>query len=279
MSSHGDNTQDLMVMTRATLLDALEALREHRESVIVIGAQAIYLRTGGLDVALAESTKDSDMAIDPRSLGRDPLVEAAMRNGGFLPSANKQPGAWVSANGIPVDLMVPQAFAGANRRSANIPPHDANAFRNARGLEAALVDWDKMDITAIDPADDRTINVKVAGPGALLVAKLHKIAERVNTPHRLNDKDAHDIYRLLRATETETLATIISKLLENELSTKVTRESLDSLRELFALGPDALGSKMAGRAEEGIGEPEQVSVSVSFLAQDLLDELMPYPGD
>lgn len=79
MSSHGDNAEDLMVLTRATRLDALEALHEHRESVIVIGAQAIYLRTGGLDVALAESTKDSDMAIDPRSLGSDPLVEVAMR--------------------------------------------------------------------------------------------------------------------------------------------------------------------------------------------------------
>jgi len=83
----------------------------------------VYLRTGGVDVALAEATKDSDVALDPRRLADDPKIETA----------------------------------------------------------------------------------EVAGPAALLVAKLHKIAERVDIPTRLNDKDAHDSYRLLRAIDTESL--------------------------------------------------------------------------
>ncbi|WP_433373756.1 hypothetical protein [Streptosporangium sp. CA-115845] len=40
------------------------ALDAHRDAVIVIGAQAIYLRTAGSPVALAEMTKDSDLALD-----------------------------------------------------------------------------------------------------------------------------------------------------------------------------------------------------------------------
>lgn len=61
MSSHGYNTHDFLVLTRATLL---ETLNQHREPVIVIGEQAIQLRTGGLDVAHAASTKGSEVILD-----------------------------------------------------------------------------------------------------------------------------------------------------------------------------------------------------------------------
>ena len=44
------------------------------------------------------------------------------------------------------------------------------------------------------------------------------------------------------------------------------------LEQLFATN-DALGATMAGRAEEGVGQPDTVSASVSFLAQDLLSAL------
>jgi hypothetical protein len=115
---------DILVQARSALLDALDALQDHRESVVVIGAQAIYLHTGSAEVALAEATKDSDLALDVRSLGDDPLIEVAMERANFNrnPESN-QPGAWVSPTGIPVDLMVPQALAGkGGRRGARIPP-------------------------------------------------------------------------------------------------------------------------------------------------------------
>lgn len=50
---------------------------------MVVGSQAIYLHTGGAAVALAEATKDSDLALDPRSLGDRPLLEDLMRAAGF----------------------------------------------------------------------------------------------------------------------------------------------------------------------------------------------------
>jgi hypothetical protein len=138
-ASGGD---EVLKEARGALLDALEALREHRDSVIVIGAQAIYLHTGVARVALAEATKDSDLALDASSLGENPLVEEAMTAAGFyLDPVSRQPGAWLNPKGIPVDLMVPEALAGiGSRRSGKIPPHDDKATRRAVGLEAAIRD-------------------------------------------------------------------------------------------------------------------------------------------
>jgi len=99
-------SEDLFARARSVLLDALIALDAHRNSVIVIGAQAIYLQTGSALVAVAEATKDSDLGIDLRSLGDEPLIEEAMSRAGFRhDSLAGQPGSWLSPNGIPVDRM------------------------------------------------------------------------------------------------------------------------------------------------------------------------------
>lgn len=160
----GDN---LIVEARSALLDAVAALEIHRDSVILIGAQAIYLRTGGATFALAEATKDSDLAIDARTLGENPRLEEAMTNAGFvLNPLNRQPGAWMSPTGIPVDLMVPEQLAGAgSRRGVRIPPHDKHAARRAAGLEAAIIDRSPLIVESLD-GDGRSAIVNVAGPGA-----------------------------------------------------------------------------------------------------------------
>jgi hypothetical protein len=182
MNPPGD--ADLLSAARSVLLDALEALKPHLDAIVVIGAQAIYLHTGGADVALAETTKDSDIALDTRVLTGAPKLEDAMRQAGFvLDPGSAQPGSWQSPDGIPVDLMVPESLAGAGgSRGARIPPHSKHAARRAIGLEAAVVDHAPMRITSLDPRDRRVCTVDVASPAALLVAKLHKIAERTSTP-------------------------------------------------------------------------------------------------
>ena len=265
---------DLLIEARAALLDALDALDAQREAVIVIGAQAVYLHTGAAQVALAEATKDSDLALDPRLLNDEPLLETAMRLAGFIPNLTGQPGAWVSPRGIPVDLMVPEELAGTGprgARGARIPPHSHRATRRAVGLEAAIVDNSLVDIGALDPRDPRVYTTRVAGPAALLVAKLHKIGERTAVPDRLVDKDAHDIYRILVAIPTAQLATALRTLTTDPISHDVTRQAMGHFNRLFADGPGAIGSMMAGRAEEGIGNPEQVALAVSILASDALD--------
>jgi hypothetical protein len=153
MSNPGD-ADNLVIRARSALLDALDALGAHRDSIVVIGAQAIYLHTADAAVAVAEATKDSDLAIDSRTLRNVPLIEKAMERAGFYPDPEKnQPGSWLNPDGIPVDLMVPEALAGGGAkgaRGARIPPHDKRAMRRARGLEAAVVDNELMVVGALD---------------------------------------------------------------------------------------------------------------------------------
>lgn len=272
MSPIGAEPDDLFLRARSALLDALDALEEQRDAVILVGAQAVYLRTGDLDVALAPATKDSDFSLDPRSLSDVPRVEEAMRDAGFLPGA--QPGAWVRPDGIPVDLMVPERLAGSGRRSVKMPPHDKRATRRTRGIEATLVDYDILEIGSLDPSDGRRIPAKVAGSAALLVAKITKITERLSTPDRLNDKDAHDVYRLLRSSSTQELHDAFVRLLDDDLSHETTAEALQSLIINFAAGREAQGAEMAGRAEAFVGNPEEVSVATAILADDLVRALV-----
>jgi hypothetical protein len=269
MSPTGD--ADLLVAARSALLDALEALTEQRNALVLIGAQAIYIHTGSAPIALPETTKDSDVALDPRVLSDSPLLEEAMRRANFYRDVeNPQPGGWLSATGIPVDLLVPEALAGGRgSRSVSIPPHSNHVARRTQGLEAAVVDNATMTIEALDPRDGRSAEMKVAGPAALLVSKLHKLGERQSQPDRLVDKDAHDLYRLLVATETEPLAATLRTLQTDELAGEVTTQAIEYLEALFAAGPDALGSMMAGRAEELAGYPAGASASVAALASDL----------
>jgi hypothetical protein len=262
---------DAVVMARTGLLDALTALEAHLDALVLIGAQAVYLHTGATETALAEFTTDGDVAVDPALLTSEPLVEVAMSAAGFVPDARPSAlGSWISPAGVPVDLMVPDAVAGPGRRGARVPPHALTSMGRARGIEGALVDNAKMLIGALDEGDSRQFEISVAGPAALLVAKLHKISDRLEHQSRRDNKDAHDIYRLLRAIETHDVAAGIERLREHEISAIVTREALDLLRDLFAASADAAGSRMAGAAEELVGEPAVVSAAVSLLAQDLL---------
>ncbi len=238
---------DLLVQARSALLDALDALREHRGAIVLIGAQAIYLHTGRADIALAEATKDSDLALDMRNLADDPRIEQAMSAAGFSQDmAGGQPGAWLSPSGVPVDLMVPEALAGtpgSQRRGARIPPHSKTATRRAVGLEAAVVDHAPMEVAALAPGDDRRCMVGWLG-------------------------------RFV-AISTDDLAAAMLRLIGDPLCGAVSEQAMAYLREMFASGPEALGSVMAGRAEEGIGEPATVAASVALLSADLVAAMPP----
>src|SRR6266851_454499 len=56
------------------------------------------------------------------------------------------------------------------------------AARKARGLEGALVDHETREIGSFD--GPRRFAIAVAGPAALLVSKLHKLAERAQEAGR-----------------------------------------------------------------------------------------------
>ena len=265
---------DAVTIARTGLLDALSALEPHHGALVLIGAQAIYLHTGPVEIALAEYTTDGDLAVDPGLLAASPLVEDAMRVAGFVPDPRPNVvGTWISPGGVGVDLMVPDAVAGAGRRGVRVPPHGSKSMRRARGIEAALMDYSLMTITSFVPAaDSRTFVVAVAGPMALLVAKLHKLHDRIETPSRRDNKDAHDVYRLLRAVATDVFVDVAALLISKPLTRQVTLDALGYLADMFGR-PDAPGSVMAGAAEQMVGDPAAVAESVAVLTQDLIDAI------
>ena len=272
MSQTGDSRA--LADARTALLDALEALDHQRASVIVVGAQAIYLHTGPLArVALAEFTLDGDLAVDARSLSAAPLLDEAMRKGGFTHDEADQPGSWRNAAGIAVDLMVPDALAGPGRRGARIPPHSKQSTRRAVGLEAAVVDHTPMLIKSLTSEDTRAFTVKVASPAALLVAKLHKLGERVDEERPVDNKDAHDVYRLLVAVPTADLVASLRTLASDPLAGDVTRVAIKLLSALFIEGSPPVGARMAGQAESTVGEPAVVAAASVELARDVFTEI------
>lgn len=264
------------VVARSVLLDALEALGAQRQAVVLVGAQAIYMYTGALDLAVAEFTTDGDLTIDPALLQRSPEIESALLAAHFR--RGRRVGSWVIDRDIDgvtteveIDLMVPEAVGGSGRRAARLPGHAKEVARKARGLEAALVDKHATVVTALDAADVRSFAVAVAGPAALLIAKLHKINERASErgQRRLDDKDALDVLRLLQATKTGRLAGTFVRLLGTDLTSDVTRQALTAIKDLFG-DPRAVGSQMAVRAVGALAPADEIAGSCAVLATDLL---------
>lgn len=283
----GSVLDPLYVAARRVLLDALTLLAPHAEALIVVGAQAVYLRTGGRDVGItiAPYTTDGDLALNPTLLRSEPDLEALMVDAGF--SAD-QPGMWqttVLVSGenviIPIDLIVPEgASTGEGRRGARIPPHGKRAARRAVGLEAALVDHTPMTVAALDPADDRHVTVEVAGVAALLVAKAHKIRDRVDSGRsdRLSDKDAADVYRIMQTTRPAAVAATMCTLINDPMSADVTVQALGLMRDLFARRAGE-GVAMAQRALQLAVDPDQVAaLCVAFTEQLLAPACEPEGG-
>ena len=256
----------LYVRARTALLNAAAALAEQLDAVVLVGAQAIYLHTGDAEFAVAEHTTDADFCVAPADLSDKPLLAESLEARGF--SLREHPGSWISPDGIPVDLMVPEALAGTGSRGARLGPHGNRAARRAKGIEGALVDRARMDIASLDRADERAVAMLVAGPAALLVAKVHKIADRAGTPDRVSDKDALDLLRLLQAIDTATLAAGLVRLADHKLSATVTGDAMSRLVALF--GPQAAAIRMAVRAAGPGADHDVISASFTALVSDLL---------
>ena len=261
------------ILARGILLDALDALRDHLNAVILVGAQAVYLHTEHVRLQTRPRTTDADLALDPAVLGMEPAIETAMQAAGFLQP--DQPGQWVGEREgvqVTVDLMVPAAVGGVGRRAARLKGHAEKAARKAKGLEGALVDHQTKLVTALEVVDTRQAQIEVAGPTALLVAKLHKIAERAGNPRRQEAKDALDMYRLLATFDAESLGARFSILCQDPRSCDVTKEAIGFLGSLFD-SDSALGPRLAAQEVEFRDDPDVIAQSLAALAQDLFTEI------
>lgn len=269
---------ELYVMARRVLLDALDALGHHRDAIVLVGAQAVYLRVGDADLAVTPYTTDGDLVIDPAVLAEIPPLERALMDAGFYPKTKDSVGIWlttrktsqqVDAN-IAVDLLVP-ASVSTGRRAARLTGHDTRVARIVRGLDGAIVDADVLKLAALEEGDARIVDVRVAGPAALLVAKVHKIDDRKGSD-RQSDKDALDVLRLLRGTETEDLVARYAKLLGDRRSEDAARRGRELLEEQFAKRQN-IGVQMAIRSAGALGDADELSALFEALVGDFLAAL------
>lgn len=265
------------VEARRVLLDALQALRAHIDALVLVGAQAVYLRTTGRLEGYQPFTTDADVVLDPGLLADIPPLGDAMAAAGFVLTA--EPGIWearFSRPGfadeivVPVDLIVPEELAPkAGRRAARLPGgHGKATARKSPGVAGVVVDNGPLGLASLEAGDPRSITVNVAGYGALLVAKLHKLGDRLATPDRLQAKDAGDIYRLFDAVAPDEMADILRRLLRDKRSAATTEKALAYADELFA-APTSLGVRLTADALQAIVPEPTVTAAMTAYAAEL----------
>ena len=164
---------------------------------------------------------------------------------------------------IPVDLIIPDAIADQRgRRGARLGVHGNQAARRAVGLEAALVDHNPILIEALDSTDDdRHITAEVAGVAALLIAKAHKLHDRIATGRpAVVDKDASDVFRLMQTADPVQVASTLHTLTTSSIAGTSTESGLRYLVELFQR-PASIDFTMAASALR-LGVPQDRIVLV-----------------
>jgi hypothetical protein len=253
--------EPLFAATRHVLLNALAALGTHRGAVVLVGAQAVFLRTQTVRMPGSFFTRDADLSVDPDKLLNEPELLALMNGAGFR-LLGTNPGAFAQAaklsdgreQDIELDLMVAADVApgSVNRRSVTLPDHDKMALRRTPGLEATLVDNEPMVIRGLGD-DTRSYSVPVAGIPSLLIAKAVKLGERIDDARaghsdRVKAKDAGDVYRLVLAVDNPgEIRNALRDLAQHPMAGPSTIAGITYLRTLFAR-PRSTGIELAQSA-------------------------------
>lgn len=267
---------------RNLLLDVLHALGPARARIILVGAQAVLLHIGPSPAAVVLATFDGDLGLDPR----DPpatdigalLDEIGLRPAG--PEGARQPGIWVpkepvAGRALSIDVLVPEAFAPRRgKRGADVEGQRPGTARYVRGLEASLVDRQPGLIASLDPSEDRTITVPVAGPSALLIAKLHKLSDRIadpRRPDRVHSKDCYEVFRLMQLPEDRLVAGWLAAA-RDEVAATVSVGAIDMLETLFA-HDGVIGPRLAAEHVSEFEDAQLVRESATVLARELVARL------
>lgn len=258
------------VLARSTLLDTLEVLADHRDAVIVVGAQAVYLHAPG-GLAMPQLTLDADLLLDTDVLGMAPNISATLEGAGYL--SGDQPGAWTSPGGVHVDLMTAHDLSDGGRRSAALRGHPGSVARRTAGLEVAVIDNEQVSIDAIGPGDARSIVASVAGPAALVVAKLTKIRERLEDGGRRDrvlPKDAGDLLRLLRMCDAEAMGVRLAEVATDHRVAPAVSRAIGWARRDISLASSEL-VRLTTLAAQGTEPDRAIDGAMRTLLRLLLD--------
>jgi hypothetical protein len=103
---------------------------------------------------------------------------------------------------------------------------------------------------------------------ALLVAKAHKLHDRVRSARRdrLEDKDAADVFRMMQVAPAASVGATLAKLREHPIAGPPTAEAIGYIDALFGRR-GRLGIQMAARSFGGAIPPARIeAVSVAYTA-------------
>lgn len=198
--------------SRRAILNAVDVLAVHAESLTLVGAHAVLLRTMDLDVPRMP-TGDGDLGVTPGLVGDLPSIEALLTDAGYEHRSTARPGLWgrepyeefdgSQSFREKIDLLAPHGLSGTTSRTRRgvpvlQPAHGKLAVGNVLGLE--LCAFNRSTMTIADLADPGlSAEIHVADIPALILAKGSKIGERLSEPGKgaVRDKDLGDLWRLM----------------------------------------------------------------------------------
>ena len=133
---------ELYIMARRVLLDALRALGHHRDAIVLVGAQAVYLRVGAADLAVTPYTTDGDLVIDPAVLAEIPFFPAreVQRHAPYVLASCEH---WRPlVNGY--SGFTPPAFVERAERLRRFPEDEALAELRRLGVTHVVVHFERF---------------------------------------------------------------------------------------------------------------------------------------
>ena len=215
--------------SRRAIIDVVgSVLAPQRDALTIVGAHAVNLRTQDLDV-FASPTGDGDLGVTPSLVLGEPPLDALMSAAGFEPRTDSRPGLWgrgrlEADNGKvtwneQIDLITGEGLSGntrAGKRSVPALSAHGRGVGSTPGIELTAFDRSEMLVADfVDPG--LTVEVNVAGYAALICAKAYKLGERLDAGgRRLRDKDAGDLWRLLRCADPSSVVGIFSEYADHD---------------------------------------------------------------
>ena len=228
--------------SRRAIINVVGVLAAHAESLTLVGAHAVLLRTMDLD-APRMPTGDGDLGVTPGLVSDVPSIEVLLARAGYEHRITARPGLWGresydEPDGVlsfreKIDLLAPHGLSGTvSRRKRGVPAlqpaHGKLSVGNALGLELASFNRSRMMV--VDFADPRlTVEIHVAEIPALILAKGSKIGERLRKPRKgsVRDKDLGDLWRLMAVADPRETAGVIAEFSDHDEVGADIRQSVE----------------------------------------------------
>jgi hypothetical protein len=256
--------------SRRGIINVVAVLAAHADSLTLIGAHAVLLRTADLDVPMAP-TSDGDLGVTPGLVGEAPSIEQLLSAAEYEHRTTARPGLWGRGRYVDrlgavqfhekIDLLAPHALAGTVSRTVRGVPalrarHGKLSVGSAVGIELAAFNRSRM--TLPDLADPRlSTEINVAEVPALLLAKGAKVGERLTDPRKgqIRDKDLGDVWRLLACADPDSVHAAISKYSAHPAAGENIRRAVKWSRAAIT---DPASREHAKRSLEGFIDPAEI---------------------